>query len=302
MISVQEWRSLGTFREIGGHRLFVVDSGGRRLPTLLLIHGFPTASWDYAGLYKALARSHRIIAPDLLGFGFSDKPAGHLYSIVEQAGLLDELLKALDVPKADVLAHDYGDSVAQELLARQRAGELETGLSSVCFLNGGLFPETHRPRLIQRLLLTPLGPLIGRTMTRRAFDRSMRGVFAPDTPPSKAELDGFWQLINEGHGRRVVHKLLRYIPERVAMRERWVDALKHARIPLGFINGTADPVSGEAMVCRFEEVVGTNRFVRRLADVGHYPQVERPEVVLEAYRDFRRQPVSDGRSAPIGTP
>ena len=304
MISVHDWQLLGAFRQIGGHRLFVVDSGDQNLPVLLLVHGFPTASWDFAELYPALAKTHRIIAPDFLGFGFSDKPVGHHYSIVEQATFLDELLLALDARKVDILAHDYGDSVAQELLARQRAGELETRLSSACFLNGGLFPETHRPRLIQRLLLTPLGPLIGRAMTRRAFDRSMHSIFAPDNPPSRAELDGFWELINTGNGRRVVHRLLRYMPERVAMRERWVDALIHARIPLGFINGTADPVSGEPMVRRFEEVVGTDRFVRRLAGVGHYPQIEQPEVVVEAYREFLRQPllpVNDGRSAPSGT-
>ena len=294
MISIQQWRSLGSVREIGGHGLFVVDSGDRHLPALLLLHGFPTASWDFARLYPALTETHRVIAPDLLGFGFSDKPARHDYRIVEQAALVTELLDRLGVNETAVLAHDYGDSVAQELLARHNEGAGPLRLASVCLLNGGLFPETHRPRTIQTLLLTPLGPLVSRALSRRAFDRAMRSVFAPGSPPSPADLDGFWQLVNEGHGRRITHRLIRYIPERQRMRDRWLAALREARIPIGLVNGSDDPVSGDHMVDRFEHIVGRRRFIRRLAGIGHYPQVEAPAAVLEAFNDFLEQSARAG--------
>ncbi|MEO1204314.1 MAG: alpha/beta fold hydrolase, partial [Pseudomonadota bacterium] len=208
--STTEWRSMGRVATVSGHRLHYVDSGGDSGRKLLLIHGFPTAGWDFAAIYPTLCETCRVIVPDMLGFGFSDKPRGHDYRIVEQAALLDELLATLGVGEVGILAHDYGDSVAQELLARQLDGQLKTRLSSVCLLNGGLFPETHRPRLIQRLLLTPLGALLGRAVSQRSFDRSMRGVFGAATQPSRAELDAFWQLVNHGDGRRIVHRLIRY--------------------------------------------------------------------------------------------
>jgi len=277
---------MGTLHDTGGHRLFCVDSGASGLSALLLIHGFPTASWDYARLYPALARTHRVIAPDLLGFGFSDKPLRHDYQIVEQAALVAELLGRLGVRDTAVLAHDYGDSVAQELLARHDEGTLDVRLSSVCLLNGGLFPETHRPRTVQKLLLSPVGPLLSRGLSRRLFDRSMRGLFGASTPPARSDLDAFWELVNEGSGRRIAHRLIRYIPERRRRRDRWVGALRDSGVTVGLINGTADPVSGEHMVARFEEIVGPRHFVRRLSGIGHYPQVEAPAAVLDAYREF----------------
>ena len=286
MLTLDEWRSSGHFFEREGHRLFYVDSGGSDLPCLLLVHGFPTAGWDFAAVYPALAETHRVIVPDMLGFGFSDKPRGHDYSIVEQAGLIDALLGSLGIAEAAVLAHDYGDSVAQELMARQIDGDLGVHLTGVCLLNGGLFPETHRPRLVQRLLLSPAGPMIGRAMSQRAFDRSMRAIFGQATQPSRAELDGFWTLVNAGDGRQIVHRLIRYMPEREAMRERWLGGLRNSAMPLGLINGSADPVSGEHMVARFEQLVERPHFIRRLPGIGHYPQVEAPVDVLDAYRAF----------------
>lgn len=286
MISLDDWRSRGDHRELGGHRLFCVDSGGDSGDALLLIHGFPTASWDFAPIWPTLTATGRVVAPDLLGFGFSDKPARHDYTIVEQASLLDQLLDQLGIERAAILAHDYGDSVALELLARHNEGALGFEITSVCLTNGGLFPESHRPRTVQKLLLTPLGPLIGRAMSRRSLDNVMRRIFGPGRPPTDEEIDGFWQLLEENNGRRIAHRLIRYIPERQQMRERWVGALVEASAPVGMIFGLVDPISGAHMVDRYEEIVGQGRFVRRLDGVGHYPQVEAPEAVLEAYGDF----------------
>ena len=276
---------MGQFHDHMGHRLFAVDSGGNG-DVLLLIHGFPTSSWDYAPMYEALASERRVIAPDLLGFGYSDKPARHEYSIMEQADLVCALLDKLEAARVGILAHDYGDTVAQELLARHNERSLRTRLDHVCFLNGGLFPETHRPRFVQKLLLSPVGPLVSRAMSKQAFERAMRGIFSRNRPPSANELDSFWQLANENDGLRIAHRLIRYMPERVRHRERWVSALIEARTPVALIDGTEDPVSGEHMVQRFEEIAGRRHFIRRLDGVGHYPQVESPQAVLDAYREF----------------
>ena len=64
------------------------------------------------------------------------------------------------------------------------------------------------------------------------------------------------------------------------------NALREARCPIGLINGSVDPVSGEHMVQRFEELVGDGHFIRRLEAIGHYPQIEAPEGVLTGYREF----------------
>ena len=183
-----------------------------------------------------------------------------------------------------MLAHDYGDTVAQELLARDNARP-QRRIDSVCFLNGGLFPETHRPRLVQRLLRSPLGPMLSRFFGRRAFARSMTAIFGTGNPPSASELDGFWTLITHANGHRLAHELIHYLSERVAHRQRWLDALRHARCDLALIDGTADPVSGAHMVARYRELVGKG-YIAELSGIGHYPQVEAPDLVLLHHARF----------------
>ncbi|MCK7594719.1 alpha/beta fold hydrolase [Pseudomarimonas salicorniae] len=282
--TLESWYASGRSLEALGRRLFVREGGGGT--PLLLIHGFPTSSWDWEAVWPELAHDHRLIAPDLLGFGRSDKPPGHRYSIGEQTDLCVEVLRQLGFDECHVLAHDYGNTVGQELLARANEGRLATRLHSMVFLNGGLFPECHRPVLLQRLLLGPLGPLLARLTSRRRFAANLVRVFGPQTPPSAEQVDGFWHLLNENHGIAALPRLLRYIPERHARRERWVGALMQARLPVGFINGNLDPISGAHMAARWRELLPAAALVE-LADIGHYPQLEAPQRVLEAYRALR---------------
>ena len=283
---LQQWRALGRDVVVAGQRIFCIDSApdDHTRPAVLLLHGFPTASWDYARLWPPLRARMRVITLDLLGFGFSAKPCDHDYSIVEQADTVEAMVAACGVTHYHVLAHDYGDSVAQELLARDNARS-QRRIDSVCFLNGGLFPETHRPRLVQRLLCSPLGPAVAALTSRRAFWRSMTAIFGPATPPDAADLGAFWTLLTRDGGRHIMHRLIRYMPERVHQRERWVGALTAARCPLALINGSADPVSGAHMVARWRDVVGAGH-IAELAGIGHYPQVEAPQQVLDHYGKF----------------
>ena len=286
-ISTTEWLARGDYAELLDRRIFYVDAPatGEAKGTILLIHGFPTSSWDWVKLWPGLNEHYRLVAMDLLGFGFSDKPCPHDYRIMEQADLCEVLVEFLGLTRFHVLAHDYGDTVAQEMLARQNEGLGVGRWLSCLFLNGGLFPETHRAVLIQKLLRSPLGFLFSPLLTRRSLRRSFDRIFG-ETKASDAEIDGFFALFDREGGRRNLHRLIHYMSDRIEHRERWVAALTDARCPIGLINGSVDPVSGDHMVRRFEELVGSGHFVRRLGSVGHYPQVEAPDAVLAAYAEF----------------
>ena len=290
----ERWRRDGrTFRH-RGHAIFHrVEGEG---PWLLTLHGFPSASWDWHALWPALTVRFRVIAADMIGFGWSDKPRDHDYSILDQATLHEGLLRELGVSRVHVLAHDYGDTVAQELLARHedRVARGVGGLSieSICFLNGGLFPETHRPRFVQRLLASPLGSIVGRLSSKRAFAAGMTAIFGKATPPSAALIDELWALLRHADGQRVLHRLIGYMAERRAHRERWVSALVRTKVPLRVIDGGADPVSGAHMVARYRELVPRADTVT-LETIGHYPQLEDPNAVLAAFLAFHDALVAD---------
>ena len=93
----QLWREQGRMLTVLGHRLFVRDDGAADQPTILLIHGFPTSSWDWQGLWEGLRPDYRLITLDMLGFGFSDKPKRRDYSIHLQADLVEAVLSELGV-------------------------------------------------------------------------------------------------------------------------------------------------------------------------------------------------------------
>jgi len=280
-VNVGDWQRAGEYLDCAGHRIFFRRAGTG--DALLCIHGFPTASWDWYRLWPELTRRFDVIAPDLLGFGFSAKPRGHDYTIAGQADLIDALLERLGVSSVAILAHDYGVSVAQELLSRRADGAGRgLGIRSVTLLNGGLFPEATHPLLIQKLLKhRVVGPLLGRLLSERMFRRSFSRIFARDHRPSDAELADFWRLIAHNDGARVAHLVSRYQDERRVFRERWTAALRDADVPLRLIVGAEDPISGLTIARRYREVVPDPDVVV-LDGVGHYPQVEAPDAVLEA--------------------
>lgn len=278
--SVEAWQAAGRYFLFNGYRVFIRTDGPPDAPALLLIHGFPTASWDWCKLWPDLARSHRLVAADMLGLGFSAKPRGHRYTVGEQADLFLAALAEAGVQECAVLAHDLGDTVAQELIARAIDGRLPVKLRGVMLLNGGLFPETHRPVLLQKLLLSPLGPLIARLSSRAKLGANLTAI-AGDTKPGTEELDAMWALMSRDDGRLALPGLIRYMVERRENRERWVGALQRCPVPLTVINGSADPISGAHMIARLRELQ-ISADVVELARVGHYPQMEAPQAVLAA--------------------
>jgi pimeloyl-ACP methyl ester carboxylesterase len=141
---------------------------------------------------------------------------------------------------------------------------------------------------VQKLLLTPLGPLLGAVMNERSFAKGFSVVFGKETRPDAAEMHQFWRLLAYQHGNRIAHKLIRYIPERRANRARWVGALQKTAVPLRVINGPVDPISGEHMVERYRELV-PNPDTVLLPGIGHYPQVEDPAGTLKAFLAFQRR-------------
>ncbi|MGB3752951.1 MAG: alpha/beta hydrolase [Parerythrobacter sp.] len=284
-VTLADWRNAARKFTHGEHVIACWLGGNATRRPLLLLHGFPTASHDWAAVWDGLGHRHGLIAADMLGFGLSDKPkggfAGSGYSIHGQADMQEALLAHLGIGEYDILAHDYGVSVAQEMLARQLEGSGAGGLGQIVFLNGGLFPDQHRLRPIQRLGTSRLGPLVSRGLTSKKFGKSFSEVFGPRTQPSAQELDDYWWLITRKGGHRLFHKLLHYIADRKAYEARWVGALKTAPERIGYINGALDPVSGKHSYEAWRARLPGARH-RLLPGVGHYPQIEAPKAVIDS--------------------
>jgi pimeloyl-ACP methyl ester carboxylesterase len=246
-----------------------------------MLHGFPTCSYDFAPIVEPLTQAgHRLLLFDFLGFGDSDKPR-EPYRYADQVALTSSLWDSHGIEKTALVAHDYGVSVAQELLASH--GDR---LTRVAFMNGGLYSHMHRPLPIQRALKAPVvGALIARLSNEKAFARNMRGIFGDAHQPSDAELHELWLGIARRDGNRNYHRLIKYIDERRENADRWAAALERTDSPLLFVWGDADPISGAHMLAEVRRRLPRARTESR-ADVGHYPQLEDPDWVARNLVDF----------------
>ena len=276
MSGIQDWWSDGERVELGdeGRHLFVRRMGSG--PPMTLLHGFPSSSHDWAKIAPALAERHSLLMPDFLGFGASDKPPDHDYSLHEQADLVEALWAREGVTATVVVAHDYAVSVAQELLARRADGALAVDLQAVHLLNGGLYPDVHRPQPIQLALLDrEQGPQISALATEELFVAGLQATFADGLRRERRQRR---HLGRHEPGRRPPHLLSpdplpRGPPAPRAALDR--SARERPRSRSRFVWGMLDPISGAHMAERIRERRPDAAFVA-LEDVGHWPQLEAP--------------------------
>ena len=268
-------------RSIDGRRIFVAEQDGTG-PPLLLLHGFPSSSFDWRQTVGLLP-GRRWTAPDLLGFGLSEKPRGRAYSIFEQADIVEQLAGG---PEPVVLvAHDYGTSVVTELLARDLRRQLAFPVAGVLLLNGSIVVERASLTPGQRLLRSPLGALAARASLRPMFEREFGRLFAPSAPLSSDEADDQWALWAHDGGNHNAHRLIAYIAERKTHAGRWHGALARWPGELRLMWGMRDPVSTTRVLAALREL-RPGVPVAELADVGHYVQIERPDLVAAAIAEL----------------
>jgi pimeloyl-ACP methyl ester carboxylesterase len=283
IVTLSEWWEGGervrlAFGE-GEHAIFVRREGSG--PSMTLLHGFPSSSHDWAKVTPALAERRALLLADFLGFGASDKPPDHTYSIHEQADLVQALWAREQIDSTVLVAHDYGVSVAQELLARRAAGSLPVEFPSLHLLNGGLYPDLHRPQPVQTALLDPQqGPQLSSGLTEELFVTALKPTFAEgfDAAADSAEI---WRSLARDGGQLILYRLIRYMADRTEHAERWVSALESTDVPLAFAWGMLDPISGAHVAERIRERLPASPLLA-LAQVSHWPALEAPDSVTAA--------------------
>ena len=285
---VAGWRARGREVRVLGRRLFCVDAGPRDAPPILVLHGFPSSSLDFHRVIDRLAESHRVVLHDHPGFGLSDKPDRYSYSLLEQAEHAAALWRQLGIRGGHLVAHDYGTSVATELLARRERGMLDLALESVTLSNGSVLIELAGLRLSQRIARSPLlGPAFGRLVSAKYFKRVMRRLWGDPSRVDEADLDAMWRGIRHRDGHLRVHQLSSYIDERYRFRERWVGALRRLDLPALILWARRDPVAVPAIAEELAERIPGAR-LEWLDELGHYPMLEDPEAWAEALLEFLR--------------
>lgn len=129
------------FVDVDGVRVFYREAGASDAPTLLLLHGFPSASHQFRRLIDVLGSRYHLIAPDYPGFGHSEVPAGFIYSFDALADVMEGFVRTLGLEHFAMYVFDFGAPVGFRLAARhpdwitglviQNANAYDVGLSDL---------------------------------------------------------------------------------------------------------------------------------------------------------------------------
>lgn len=275
---ISDWERRGSTHRLLGHDLFVVDAGadhdeGR--PPLLVLHGFPTSSIDFATALPTLRAGRRVVLLDLLGYGLSDKP-DQRYSLFEQADLVEAVAGDLGLERVDLLTHDMGDSVGGELLARSLDGTLAFDLARRVISNGSIYIEEAVFTDGQKLLLSLPDERADLGLGPAEVAAGLRVTLSPDGDVDEVHLQAASELVCRSDGAATLPRIIRYIEERRVHEERWTGAIEKHPAPLTIVWGDQDPIAGYAMAERLR-AARPDAALARLDGVGHYPMIERPD-------------------------
>ena len=281
---VDAWRGRGRDHQLLGHRVFVVEvpaTGPVTAPPLLILHGFPTSSFDFHRVVDDLAVDRRVVLFDMLGYGLSAKP-DRPYRLVDQADLAQALVADLGIDRLGLLTHDIGDTVGGELLARQLEGAWPVEVTDRVVTNGTLYMDLVQLSIGQQFLeALPDERLEAGVLTRDAVVGGLVATFSPSHRVADAELAAAWELISADGGERLMARHARYIDERRHHEARFTPPVVDHPSPLTVVWGADDPIAVAAMADRLAAARPDSR-VARLDRVGHYPMVEAPDRFVAA--------------------
>jgi pimeloyl-ACP methyl ester carboxylesterase len=289
---VAAWEAQGSRVRSGDDEVFVLDApatGDEHADPLLVLHGFPTCSFDWRHVLPRLREGRRVVLLDFPGFGLSSKP-DRRYSLRTYADAVEAVARALELERVDLLTHDMGDSVGGELLARDLEGALPFAVVRRVLTNGSIYIELAHLTAGQQLLLSLDDARLDVDPSPtfdagEGFRSGLGQTFSAEHPASEDELAAQWELLAREGGHALLPRTIRYIEDRRAEERRFTGAIEAHPSPLGVVWGVEDPVAVVAMV---DQLVAArpDATVVRLDGVGHYPMVEAPDAFATAVLDL----------------
>jgi pimeloyl-ACP methyl ester carboxylesterase len=232
-----------------GLNIFTITIGNKSKPAILLIHGYPTSSYDFYKLAAELGNDFYLCMIDTPGYGFSDKPGGYKYSLHDDAALADFAVKNIfDLKDFTLLTHDKGDSVGLALLEIYQAYKKKPyRINNHIIMNGNMYLPLARLNIGQKVILNPVaGKIFPSLMTGKSFANGL--AEAAYTPvPSLDEINALASIFDYQNGTGIQHQLIQYLNERKVNEVKWLETLGKSDIPVTLIWGELDKIAPAAV-------------------------------------------------------
>jgi pimeloyl-ACP methyl ester carboxylesterase len=273
---------------------------------VVLVHGFPTSSVDFAAIAPLLCDRYRVCAVDFPGFGFSDKPHGWGYGLARDAALLEHYVSVvLGLESMVLLAHDRGSSVA---MLHTTAVDSRARLEHLVLTNANLFLPLSNLTHAQRLMLdAATGPVFLAQLTPEQLAEGLGQIaYTPARGPGAPEVEALTAIFEHGGGPGVLHETIQYLVERAEDETTWLDALAALTVPTTLIWGLDDTIAPPRVVNhvwdRFVSTKPGHNALYYVPGAGHYVQNDQPASLVEAFLHAIDTPASSADAAPDVSP
>ncbi len=286
------------YAEIRGRKLFYREAGPEKSPTIVLLHGFPSSSHMFRDLIPQLADRFHVIAPDYLGFGYSDAPSvqDFAYTFDNLTGYVEEMLfEKLGLKQFSIYVQDYGAPVGYRIASKH-----PEAIQSIVVQNGNAYAEgigaafdPMRPFWVNRNSETekPVRQLLTKEMTIFQYTH---GAKEPERiSPDSYTLDQFF-LDRPGNAAIQLDLLYNY-QSNVALYDQWHQYFRNSQPRMLIVWGKNDP---------FFTVEGAKAYRRdlpqaelHLIDTGHFALEDSCNFIAEHMREFLSQGVAPEATA-----
>ncbi len=281
------------FVSVAGHKMHYFDEGSG--PVILLLHGNPTWSFFYRNVIRELKDSFRLIAPDFLGCGLSDRTPGTRFRAIDRINQLEEFTDALGLNKFSIVMHDWGGPLGTGFLLRK----LEC-VDRIIYLNTTLTETESLPPIIKLAATPVIGKILTRhtatfvrlTTTMGAHKKLTPDVVAGYRMPymTRQRRDAIWDFVadipfDSDH------------PTYTQMLEIATGLPKIAQKPVKIIWGLRDPCFHREMLSKVAAHFPKAEILE-IPDASHLVLDDAPQIAIPAIREFFTRPLGAINSAP----
>lgn len=273
--AVADWQRQLTPITIDGLRTFVLDTGMG--DPVVFLHGIPTQAFLWRDVAQVVGHRWRVVAPDLLGFGLSDRPDDADLSPVGQATFVQRVLSELGVERYALVVHDYGALVGAELLSRD-----PDPVSHLVVLNTSLWAEDwgrSRPSPSTLLKLPGVGETAFKVARKFMLREAFRMYVTERQRLSSDVMDVYWHPFTDGFGD-VLLRLFREGSSRMDDRQfcRWRDAYDAFDRPGLVVWGDQDPTFRTHLGRKIASILPTGS-IEIFEHSNHFVPEDRPEAL-----------------------
>lgn len=282
--------------EIEGRHLHYVDEGPRDAAPILCLHGNPTWSYYWRGLISGLRSNHRVIAPDHMGMGLSEKPLDWPYRLEAHVGAMERLVIELDLTEITLVVHDWGGAIGMGLAMRhpERIARIVV-TNSAAFTEGPAHPSLVAAKLpgLNQILVRGMG-LFNQAAVRFATkgglsEEERRSYLAPYTSAAgRVGVQNFVKDIPLSPGHPSYHFL--------SIIEAGLAKIEH--LPMQIIWGMQDWVFTPEFLQMWRDRFPGAR-VQTIAHAGHLLMEDAGGEVLEVVKDFLASPATPAGAAQV---